>query len=298
MSKIFVSHSSVNNAAALAVGQWLTESGWSEYFLDISPSRGLAPGERWQEALKAAADRCEAVLFLISPAWRDSRWCQAEFLLAKTLGKTIFGVLVEDTPITTLRVEMTAEWQLCDLVTGAARKSFRVSHDPIVPETAISFAEDGLKRLKLGLQKAGLDPASFPWPPKNDPDRAPYRGLKALEPQDAAVFFGREASIIRGLDELRWLREQGVKRFFVILGASGAGKSSFLRAGLWPRLMRDDRHFVPLPVIRPESAAISGVAGLVSSIETAFRELKTAKSRAIISQTLQTPGGFDTFLVE
>jgi TIR domain len=73
MSKIFISHSSANNAAALALTQWLAESGWAEYFLDISPSRGLSPGERWQEALKAAADRCEAVLFLISPAWRDSR---------------------------------------------------------------------------------------------------------------------------------------------------------------------------------------------------------------------------------
>lgn len=57
MSKIFISHSSTNNAAALAVANWLADSGWSEYFLDITPSRGLAPGERWQEALKSAADR-------------------------------------------------------------------------------------------------------------------------------------------------------------------------------------------------------------------------------------------------
>ena len=51
MSKIFISHSSANNGAALALAQWLAESGWAEYFLDISPSRGLAPGERWQESL-------------------------------------------------------------------------------------------------------------------------------------------------------------------------------------------------------------------------------------------------------
>src|SRR5262249_25431204 len=86
MSKIFISHSSANNAAALAIAEWLRENGWDEFFLDINPARGLAPGERWQEALKTAADRCEAVLFLISAAWRDSRWCQAEFLLAKQLG--------------------------------------------------------------------------------------------------------------------------------------------------------------------------------------------------------------------
>jgi len=123
VSKIFISHSSVNNAAALAVAKWLADTGWAEYFLDINPSRGLAPGERWQEALKSAADRCEAVLFLVSPAWQTSRWCLAEFLLAKQLGKTIFGVLVEATPLEALPREMTAEWQLCDLVTGTARPS-------------------------------------------------------------------------------------------------------------------------------------------------------------------------------
>ena len=60
---------------------------WRRLPLDIDPKRGLAPGERWQEALKSAADSCEAVLFLISPAWLASRWCQAEFLLAKSLDK-------------------------------------------------------------------------------------------------------------------------------------------------------------------------------------------------------------------
>ena len=53
------------------------------------------------------------------------------------------------------------------------------------------------------------------------------------------VFFGRDAQIVRGLDEIRRLTRTGVSRMFVILGASGSGKSSFLRAGLWPRLTGD-----------------------------------------------------------
>src|SRR5215470_5377596 len=143
MSKIFISHSSANNAAALAVGQWLKTEGWADFFLDVSPSHGLTPGERWQEALKIAADRCEAVLFLISPAWRDSRWWLAEFLLAKQLGKTIFGVVIEATPLDTLPKEITTEWQLCDLVAGSERRIFRVAADPVVAETGVSFAEAG-----------------------------------------------------------------------------------------------------------------------------------------------------------
>ncbi|WP_353819207.1 hypothetical protein [Mesorhizobium sp.] len=34
------------------------------------------------------------------------------------------------------------------------------------------------------------------------------------------------------------MRDAGAERALVVLGASGAGKSSFLRAGLWPRLRR------------------------------------------------------------
>jgi hypothetical protein len=221
MSKIFISHSSANNAAALAVAKWLKENGWGDYFLDIAPAQGLAPGERWQAALKKAADRCEVVLFLISPAWRDSKWCLAEFLLAKQLGKAIFGVIIEPTPIESLQKEMTAEWQLCDLVAGVERWTRRVHQDPLVPDTEISLAQAGLTRLKIGLQKSGLDPSTFPWPPENEKGRAPYRGLKPLESQDAAVFFGREAAIVRGLDRMRTLREQGVEHLLVLLARPG-----------------------------------------------------------------------------
>jgi WD40 repeat protein len=296
VSRIFLSHSSTNNPQALAVAGWLKESGWADYFLDLEPAHGLTPGERWQEALKAAADRCEAVLFLISPAWRDSRWCLAEFLMAKQLGKTIFGVLVEPTPLDTLPREMTTEWQLCDLTAGTARRVVKVSQEPFVAATDVSFAEAGLERLRLGLQKAGLTPSSFAWPPPDDPARSPYRGLKPLEAGDAAVFFGRDAAIVRGLDALRTARERGVERMLVILGASGAGKSSFLRAGLWPRLARDDRHFLPLPVIRPERAAVSGATGLAASLDAACRRLGAPRTLAEIRAALRADSGLGDLL--
>ena len=118
-----------------------------------------------------------------------------------------------------------------------------------------------------------LDARSFPWPPRDEPSRAPYRGLKALEPQDAAIFFGRDAAIVRGLDRIRGLAERGIEKLLVVLGASGSGKSSFLRAGLWPRLARDDATFLPLPVIRPQTAAIGGSTGLAVALAAAFERL-------------------------
>jgi hypothetical protein len=119
VSRIFLSHSSANNAEAIAIRDWMIAHGWDDVFLDLDPERGLKAGERWQEALKRAAERCELVVFLVSPVWAASKWCLAEFLLAKSLNKRVFAVIVEPTPFSELPTEMTAEWQITDLTTGA-----------------------------------------------------------------------------------------------------------------------------------------------------------------------------------
>ncbi|MCS0639862.1 helix-turn-helix domain-containing protein [Streptomyces sp. LP05-1] len=58
--------------------------------------------------------------------------------------------------------------------------------------------------------------------------RAPYVGLVAFRSEDAPWFFGRQ----RQTDQL--CRQVSRSRFTVVVGASGAGKSSLLHAGLIP----------------------------------------------------------------
>jgi hypothetical protein len=65
---------------------------------------------------------------------------------------------------------------------------------------------------------------------------------------------------------IRELRSLGENQAFVILGPSGVGKSSFLRAGLLPRLQRDDRHFLPMEIVRPQRHPLTGQHGLARSI--------------------------------
>ena len=72
MSRIFISHSSTDNAPTIALRDWLVDEGWNDLFLEFDPERGIASGERWERALNEAARRCEAVLFLISRAWLGS----------------------------------------------------------------------------------------------------------------------------------------------------------------------------------------------------------------------------------
>ncbi len=272
MARIFLSHSSVDEREAIALRQWLTDQGWDDVFLDIDPNRGLAAGERWQEALKRAADRCEAVLFVVSPAWAQSKWCLAEFLLAKSLNKRIFGVVLKPVPLGDLPTEMTSEWQLCHLVGEGATERVAFTHRDQATEMA--FLADGLGRLRLGLENAGLRADFFPWPPRDQPDRSPYRGLEPLDAADAAVFFGRDVEIMQALDALRGMRASNAESLFVILGGSGAGKSSFLRAGLLPRLARDARHFFPLRPVRPERSPLHGERGLAAAIADANARLE------------------------
>jgi WD40 repeat protein/transcriptional regulator with XRE-family HTH domain len=64
--------------------------------------------------------------------------------------------------------------------------------------------------------------------------RSPYQGLSMFEEQDAALFFGRDAATTQVLERMsRLLAGVGL---LVVSGASGAGKSSLLRAGVLPRI--------------------------------------------------------------
>ncbi len=90
----------------------------------------------------------------------------------------------------------------------------------------------------LQVEVPGL-PGDFP-PPRtldeaDEPPAAgepPYPGLARYEEADAERFFGREA-LVRSLVE-RLEREP----FLAVVGASGSGKSSLVRAGLIPALRR------------------------------------------------------------
>nr|VFJ64317.1 MAG: hypothetical protein BECKFW1821B_GA0114236_10933 [Candidatus Kentron sp. FW] len=59
---------------------------------------------------------------------------------------------------------------------------------------------------------------------------APYPGLRPFERHENILFFGREEQVDQLLDKL------GESHFLAVLGLSGSGKSSLVRAGLLPAL--------------------------------------------------------------
>ena len=88
----------------------------------------------------------------------------------------------------------------------------------------------------------------------------PYKGLYYFDESDAELFFGREALTETLVDRLN----VGLKsdhRFLAIVGASGSGKSSVVRAGLIPALRwRQPSSGWPVYVMTPTSHPLDALA--------------------------------------
>jgi len=80
------------------------------------------------------------------------------------------------------------------------------------------------------------------------PGVAPYKGLLFFNEADADLFFGREKLTAHLADRVSDLAMDGSTRFLAVVGASGSGKSSLVRAGLAVALKRagwETRVFMP-----------------------------------------------------
>ena len=82
----------------------------------------------------------------------------------------------------------------------------------------------------------------------------PYRGLESYEFEHAPVYFGRDAAVTKASEQLSANARSG-RAFLLVLGASGSGKSSLVKAGVVPRLMKPGRisgaAFLRRAVFRP-----------------------------------------------
>ena len=67
--RIFVSHSSNDDSIADKLVEQLTSRGFKP-FVDHHSKEGIIPGEDWLQALRRNLKGAQAVLILVSDAWR------------------------------------------------------------------------------------------------------------------------------------------------------------------------------------------------------------------------------------
>ncbi len=136
----------------------------------------------------------------------------------------------------------------------------------------INLGEHTLKGMQepehvFQLTGTGL-PSEFP--PLKSPDdveeppapgKPPFKGLQHFDEADAGLFFGRELLTAKIVSRLReGISPEGNQESFLalIVGASGSGKSSLVRAGLIPAIK--EREGWPTHVITPGDHPLSALA--------------------------------------
>ncbi len=91
--RIFVSHASEDDQLATSLVDCLARRGLKA-FADHHPRTGIIPGRDWLDSISGDIRAAQSVLLLISVAWRQSPWCQAEFRAAKLMKKNIIPIVV------------------------------------------------------------------------------------------------------------------------------------------------------------------------------------------------------------
>ncbi|NNB99660.1 protein kinase [Corallococcus exiguus] len=90
-------------------------------------------------------------------------------------------------------------------------------------------------------------------------DESPYAGLSSFQEADADRFFGRTREIAALVNRIN------DRPLLAVVGPSGTGKSSFVRAGLVPVLKRSGTPWEAL-VIRPGRSPLSALASIVAPL--------------------------------
>jgi WD40 repeat protein len=251
MARVFVSHSSRDSAVAAEIKAWLSKQGFDNVFLDIDKHSGIPPGANWERKLYQEIDSSHAVILILTSNWLDSKWCFVEFAQARALGKAIFPVIVAPGGEQFIAPDI----QYLDLRSDRQGGLTRLAHE--------------LTEIALNTQ------GGFDW----DIHRPPYPGLLSFEAEDAAVFFGRDDDIRRLIERLNARRVQGGPKLIAVLGASGSGKSSLLRAGVLPRLARDKRNWIVLPPFRPRLDPMVELARAATEQLGSLEEWKSWRER-------------------
>lgn len=132
---------------------------------------------------------------------------------------------------------------------------------------------------------------NLPLAPPLDPESNPWRGLQPYDRKHSDLFFGRR----RAAEELA--QRVATEALIVVVGPSGIGKSSLVRAGLLPRL---EANVIPI-VVRPGPEPFASLAAALNACrqnggnvltQASLRDDAHGLAAWVKADASQTPGEF------
>ena len=253
MSTLFISHKSTerDNLVGMDLMSRLKELKHNSLFLDLDEEKGIVGGRSWEQTLYRNVRACRAVIALVSNDYLRSHWCFAELALARMEGKHLIPLEIE--PLDNALIPQ--------ILTGIQRINLHAD------------AEVGFTRLFKALEELDVLGEESDW----DPRQSPYLGLSTFEEKHAPLFFGRDSEIRAGIE----LLDRGAPGLVMVLGSSGSGKSSLVRAGIVPRLHRNEDRWLVVGPIRPRRDPFAELAEALASAYGRYapEEAKESRSR-------------------
>ncbi len=239
---VFISYSRRDIAHARTLDAWLTGQGVSTFF----DQTDLGAGQPWAADLeRAIAHDTGAVAVLLGPSGLgNTQFYEYQFALSRQRDDRSFPVIPIILPGTKAH---DIPRSFLDLLTWV---DFRATTDPRQDPA-------GLQRLLAAIRRE---------PVTADVLRGmvcPYKGLAFFEESDSALFFGRDTESEALLDKITR------HNVAAVIGRSGSGKSSLVRAGLLPRLRRTGTGSLGAwdsVVIRPGQAPLFSLAQAFSPL--------------------------------
>ena len=256
---VFLSHNSRDKPQVERIAERLRGAGL-EPWLD---KWALVPGGEWQEELGAGIEASSSCAVFIGPDdlgdWEEQEVSLAVDRAAKDRGFRVFPVLLPGVR------EPFDPNRLPHFLRARTWVDFRRGYED---KRALQDLVHAIKGIPFGPETLTL---------RTD-DVCPYRGLEVFDAEHAEFYFGRDGEIQRLLEKLK------TDRFLAVLGPSGSGKSSLVRAGLLPALLRGAlgggswRSCVVRPGAAPLTALAAALApdgGLADTLDGLRGDMRT-----------------------
>jgi hypothetical protein len=229
VARVFISHASEDRDLAAEIRLWLLDDG-HDVFLSQDPRDGIIAGDDWEQRLYERLRWADAVVCVITAAYRDSVWCTAEAASARVRGSRLVPFLVQPD----------------------------VHHPLLAALQHVDYDGDAsaARSALLGSLREVDATGGLGWPD----GRNPFPGLRPFGTELHSAFFGRGEEIAALASLLRSPAAPADVGLTLVVGPSGCGKSSLVRAGLKP-LMAMEADWLVMEPFLPGRDPVSALAG-------------------------------------